>query len=105
MRTPLEVDLKSILETWGMLFEDGMHIDREFRPYFKNELKRTSNTDLEFIHSIAFSLLADITYVLQKESEIPGQLDDNLAMILGMCTQDMIEVSEMISEECALRIQ
>lgn len=102
MKTPSEVAFCSILEAWQTLFEDGMHIDAEFRPYFQRELQRMTRDDIKYTADLMVVLIADLTDVIEAAGR--GGLRDEWIPLLKPIADDFVSVVEIVYNELMVRL-
>ena len=102
MKTHTEESFCSILEAWQTLFEDGMHIDPEFRPYFHRELKRMDRDELKYTTDLMIVLIADLTDVLEAAGT--GGMRDEWLPMLKPIADDFVSVVELAYNELMTKL-
>lgn len=85
-----------------MLFEDGIHFDKELRPYFQRQLKQMTFEELRYAGEILIVLTGDLTSILQFATE--GEMREEWVLTIPSIVEDFCRVGDEMYNELQLRL-
>lgn len=100
--TQTETAFLNVLKAWEVLFEDGIHFDKELRPYFQRQLKQMTFEELRYAGEILIVLTGDLTSILQFAAE--GEMREEWALTIPSIVEDFCRVGDEMYNELQLRL-